>query len=371
MAGIAIQSSPNLFDNQERTGIFLDTNQNSVMLIYEDNMPAYYSSQIFTPVCETGECKPIYVNLYWKLNGEYLKYDQPGKEILTKINHEPFTQSDYKLLDEILRGPDPRYGNSVKPSPAESKKGNSSTVQSKAVFMKKSEMVDGISGATLPELKGQFVPGALYTTYTIWELAHSSRLKMLNHTRKNLFKEKYYTYFLENEDLGCRDYLLQTLAAKAGGKSSMTNTLMSIADTTNETLATYCINQLNYAEVELDTVQKVLGRKFFGESSLEMKKTVIQKWRAAPMKPVYLHKLSKGLNDYPKLYKELVYLMRDQDYWPGAMTSNLIKQIDNTSSKADQQILFDVLEPRRASMSKDEWKTLTQKRKKYKLESKI
>jgi hypothetical protein len=116
IAGLSIQQIDSGRQQGVNTGIFLDSLDNAVMLAYKNGKPAYYYSEIFTPVCETGECKPIYINIYWDLMGNYDYFDQPENEILTKLDHKPFTDDDYELLDEILRGDDPRYGQIVKHS---------------------------------------------------------------------------------------------------------------------------------------------------------------------------------------------------------------------------------------------------------------
>ncbi|MFT5860264.1 MAG: hypothetical protein ACI865_002373 [Flavobacteriaceae bacterium] len=175
-------------DNQNgvATGIYLDDLKNEVFLMSNDGPSEYLYSNIFTPVCETGVCKPIYINLYWDMNGNYLRFDFPEGEILTKLDHVPFTEDDYLLLDEILRGVDPRTGIAqANPSQGSSSGENQSSpapAQSKVLL--KLDMVDGVTGSTLPEHKDKFVPGALYTTYTIWDLANTHQLPMMEYTQQ-------------------------------------------------------------------------------------------------------------------------------------------------------------------------------------------
>ena len=174
------------------TGIQLDTLGNEIYLAIIDDVPDHYYSNIFTPVCETGECKPIYINLYWDLNGNYLRFDFPEGQILTKKDHVPFTAADYELLDEILGGEDPRSG-LAKSSPSEgsSSEGVSpSAPVPQSSVVSKNMMVDGITGSTLPDYKDRFVPGALYTTYTIWDLANSHQLDMMYHTKSLIEKRE-------------------------------------------------------------------------------------------------------------------------------------------------------------------------------------
>lgn len=167
----------------EPTGIYLDTLENEVFLAMNNDLPSYFCSNIFTPVCETGVCKPIYINLYWDLNGNYLTFDFPEDEILTKLDHVPFTEEDYLLLDEILRGADPRTGIAeAKYSPSEGAGSEeSSPAPASPKIVMKIDMVDGVTGSTLPQHKDKFVPGALYTTYTIWDLANSHRSEMFEY----------------------------------------------------------------------------------------------------------------------------------------------------------------------------------------------
>src|SRR5690606_16413975 len=72
------------------------------LMLDSTGSPSHFYREIFTPVCFTGECKPVYINFYWDLLGNYIKYDLPGKEVLTKTDHDEFTEDDYVKLQEIL-----------------------------------------------------------------------------------------------------------------------------------------------------------------------------------------------------------------------------------------------------------------------------
>ena len=380
---LAVQSLGPVETHSNKTGLKLDTLDNEIHLAYEEGKPAYYYSNVFTPVCETGECKPIYINFYWDLMGNYLRFDQPEGEILTKLDHEPFTEEDYQLLDEILRGGDPRYGQMVKhSSPSESamkdsnqkEKHNSesspapgaATIQT--VFMSKMEMVDGVSGATLPELRDKFVPGALYTTYTCWDLANTSRLKMADYTRLNLFTEDNYKHFFSPEQKVCREALIEFLASRSGEENGHANVLMSIADSASTDLAKYAVQSVNYYEIELDTVQDVTARLFFGQVDVELKRQIIYKWGGANLRNETMKRLSESLHEEKELATELIYLFRDQLFWPKGMIGTLSRQISNLDEKEDQQLLHDAIAKRRGSMNSDEWKLLSHIRKKFELD---
>ena len=220
----------------EGTGILLDTIGNEIQIAYEEGNPAYYFCDIFTPVCNTGECLPVKVNMYWDLMGNYLRLDQPEGEILTKLDHIPFTDADYKLLDEILLDPiDPRFEAQVKHF-----KGSQSDQQSQTDpapqqvrFLTKYEMVDGVTGSTLPTIKDKFVPGALYTTYTLWGLAHDQEAYMKNYTNFHLMKPANYEYFLTSSNTHMSDEVILQLQGNSSDPNAWAVVCLSLLDTGN------------------------------------------------------------------------------------------------------------------------------------------
>ena len=125
-----------------------------------DNRPLYYYRNIFTPVCYTGECKPVYINLYWDLLGNYVRYDLPAKEVLTKLDHREFKRDDYEKLHDILARP-----NSLLADLAITDLIVPGTENL-------SDSVDARTGATLKTIKNEVISGAVYTCYTLWHIAH-------------------------------------------------------------------------------------------------------------------------------------------------------------------------------------------------------
>lgn len=126
----------------------------------EHNVPQYYYRNIFTPVCLTGECKPVYINFYWDLLGNYQRFDFPEGEILTKMDHKPFKPSDYEKLQGILVNTSSIFGELLITdliSPGTENLADSA---------------DGKTGATPKKLKTEVIEGAVYTCFTLWHLAN-------------------------------------------------------------------------------------------------------------------------------------------------------------------------------------------------------
>jgi hypothetical protein len=94
---------------------------------------------------------------------------------LTKMDHIPFSQSDYDKLTEILLDKSPSF-----------------------IHLRRSELmvdnetaeVDGISSATVHEVKDNMVTGAIYTCYTLWYIANGGiNFQISEHTRGRLGDE--------------------------------------------------------------------------------------------------------------------------------------------------------------------------------------
>lgn len=138
-----------------------DTSALTLKLVFDEaNHPQYFFSNVFTPVCLTGECKPVYINLYWDLLGNYTRFDLPPGKMLTKLDHEEFTPEEYEKFGAILGNP-----NSLLRDVAMEDlvgKGTETLTDS----------VDARAGATLKTIKKEVIEGAVYTCYTLWHLAH-------------------------------------------------------------------------------------------------------------------------------------------------------------------------------------------------------
>lgn len=122
--------------------------------------PLFYFSNIFTPVCLTGECKPVYINFYWDLLGNYTRYNLPQHEVLTRADHRDFKPEDYGKLHEILSNASSMFAD----------------LQIEELIAPGTEnladSVDGKTGATIKTIKDEVIEGAVYTCFTLWHIAH-------------------------------------------------------------------------------------------------------------------------------------------------------------------------------------------------------
>lgn len=174
-----------------------DTLNNYYFLHYDKNVnPYFYKSSLTTPVCETGVCKLVNIDLYWDLAGDFIGFDLDNGE-LTKINHEPFTDHDYQKLKYILNN---------KNWPLANYPIRNLIIDSTYYLI--DEKVDGYSGATASFINADDnIQGALYTVYTLW---HHVNNQVLTAQLK-----RYTISFLNDE------FILKMLASDKAGYQKM------------------------------------------------------------------------------------------------------------------------------------------------------
>ena len=175
-------------------------------------VPEIYHTNLLTSVCETGQCYLIRVNIFWDLTGSFIGYSMPGKEILTKLDHEPFNTADYQKLDRILKDqqwPLADYPiselviegdhdheivdrkNTTAPTEVELDLGNNKLFDLE---------VDAYTGATAPFVTEEDnISGALYTIYTLWDFIYDPNIIAS--------LQKYTSSLIETDSLQLTDLL--------------------------------------------------------------------------------------------------------------------------------------------------------------------
>ena len=172
--------------------------------LVEQSGPKFYYQDIFTPVCQDGSCKPVYITLMWDLLGNYLDYRVDPKWPLTKIDHLPFSDEEYEKLHSVLADDHSILSSYTKKNIAElyaSSKNNN-------IYG-----VDAISGATPQYIKDQTIEGALYTCHTLWSLCRGKiREQLLNYTENNLLNDDLMCQMILSDDLKLIEFSFQHLS---------------------------------------------------------------------------------------------------------------------------------------------------------------
>ncbi len=169
-----------------------------VYLLYNDSgIPQIYYADVLADVCIDGLCKPLFIELYWDLLGQYSGFGVYPDELLSKFDHDLFTEQDYEKLDRLLADPYSKLeGKKLTDLYDPSKK------REKVIEFKGKE-VDGISGATKKEIKETVVEGALYSCFTLWQLANGEISVRIKENLSGIYTPALAQDFMES---GISDY---------------------------------------------------------------------------------------------------------------------------------------------------------------------
>ena len=119
-----------------------------------------YHARIFSPVCEPDKCYNIELDIYWDLIGRFIRYDTVQGNPLTKLDHIPFTTSEYQKMQQILQNERSALADYPK---------KELTRQNTRI-----SEIDGLTGATADEIRSSVIEGAAYSCYTLWHIVHGS-----------------------------------------------------------------------------------------------------------------------------------------------------------------------------------------------------
>ncbi len=157
-----------------------------VFAIQEDGILTGYTARVGSPICEKTECYEVELDFYWNLIGDFERYVIVPEKPLTKREHEPFTAEDYQKLSEVLKMENPAFAGMEKEA---------------MISNWVSDGVDGLTGATVAAIKQDIVPGAAYSCYTLWHIAHGPVVDSIRrHSSKRLDSSILYQLMQSSEE---------------------------------------------------------------------------------------------------------------------------------------------------------------------------
>lgn len=171
--------------------------------------PLLFYSDIVTPVCIDGICKPVYIELYWNLVGSYAGYGVYEKLPLTKFDHDEFTPADYRKLHQLLLD----EGSVLSRKKLEELFDKEAEPARKVEY--KGKEVDAVSGATLKEIKESIIEGALYSCYTLWHLVHGQVTQLIEDRLQSIYSPEIERSFLHSAYEDYHFYALKQMEGAA------------------------------------------------------------------------------------------------------------------------------------------------------------
>ena len=169
------------------------------LLFNANDRPVKYYSFVVTPVCEEGVCYNLVAEVYWDLLGNFLDYTEVPSDPLTKFDHIKFTREDQDKMKEIIRDKTSLLANYK----AEDLVDHSIEI--------KSEVIDGVAGATYKSLSGAVVRGAVYSSHTLWHIVNGKLAdKIVAHTEA-LMSEEVLVWMLDSDNYHQQFYALNKI----------------------------------------------------------------------------------------------------------------------------------------------------------------
>ena len=169
----------------------------------DQGAPVRYSLHLVAATCFDGKCLPLDVTLHWDAIGRYDGFDVEPDRPLTRKEHDPFTEADYRRLDEVLRNPHSILGNhplhyfapTAKPS-------------------LEADGVDSVTGATPVALREAVVPGAAYSSWVLWRWVHGEIVDQLQARTRASCTDALLMQYLETGDSGFVAFALDELVER-------------------------------------------------------------------------------------------------------------------------------------------------------------
>ncbi len=212
-----------------------DSIQYEIWLVSDpNNKPDYYYGEIFTPVCYSRTCLPVFINFRWDLLGNYVAYELPKRKKLTKSDHLEFDKKEYQKLQEILSNE-----NSIL-------KNYRADQLVSSTESKNTSGIDAVTGATINSIQKEVISGAVYSCYTLWHIAHGDiSLKLKQHTENRFSNDDLFIRFLQSSNYRYQYWAIdKTLIDGKIEDEKFKKPLLSILSGENVFVANYLLKKL-------------------------------------------------------------------------------------------------------------------------------
>jgi hypothetical protein len=167
----------------------------------EKEKPERFVAEIFTPVCYSNKCYPVFIDFYWDLLGNFQRFDMPPGKTLTKLDHIPFDAADYQKMQDILAN----TSSLLKDYQAED-----------LVVSTESDLpygVDAVTGATSKTIANEVISGAVYSCYTLWHLAHGDLADLVKTHTENNYDDGLIISFLQSSNYHYQYWAIEKVLA--------------------------------------------------------------------------------------------------------------------------------------------------------------
>lgn len=295
-----------------------DTIPDKTIVIYEDEngYPIKYSRKLITGVCIDGKCRLLKINLYWNVTGRYLGFKLPAGEFLSKTEHDPFSSFEYDRLHELL---------------AEANSPLASYTLEELVPTKDSSgvEVDAVTSATIDAVLDYIVEGAVYTTYTLWNIVYGPTKKEIEKLTTEKLDAKLCLLILNSNYIKDQVWVLNHIPAEMAISEELQTKFMELISGNDVYLAERTLNAIKPAAISNEIQIKLA--KIFQNSGFLQKRLIIQKYKEIDnLQPEVVQILSSELNNLNgTLTKNILELYNIQDISDSYTISEVARLLKN------------------------------------------
>ena len=267
----------------------------------ENGLAKTYMAEVFTPVCHTNECYPVYINFFWDLLGNYERYEIPEGELLTKLDHVPFEEADHSKLQTILSNENAL----LKDYKIEELVGSTTNASANGV--------DAVTGATLKTIQNDVISGAVYSCYTLWHLAHGEMAATARAYTEGKSSRDQLIRFLESGHYPYQYWAIEkVLADNLQDDEIIMEAMLQTLQGDNIFLASHLIKALP-EDVLSNLNRQVFLWETMGKSQYRLQMDILDKFKALDLYPEMQKNLLEALDaSNPAQQRKILSVLQNQ-----------------------------------------------------------
>ena len=272
------------------------------LLSEENGLPEQYHAEIFTPVCYSDKCYPVFIDFYWDLLGNFKNYKMPPGKTLTKNDHEEFKPEEYQKMQEILTNASSMLGEYK---------------AEELVVEQREEMahgVDAVTGATLKTLQNEVISGAVYSCYTLWHIAHGKITELTRQHTENIQEPDMIIRFLKSNNHHYQYWAIDQVLEVGGlPDRQFASPLLEILRGDNIFIARNLLDKLPITVFQSEERQTWLWETYL-TSPYRLQMAILEKMEKMVLHPGLHQSIISQLDgSNPAQQKQLLALLHSQD----------------------------------------------------------
>ncbi len=199
----------------------------------ENGLPIWFGRHIFKDVCISGVCKMIRIWLFWDGTGNFLGFQIPKGDPLTKSDHTKFAPTDYEKLKTILGDTALILGDL---------KQEDLIIIPDSIDPYKAYEVDGYTAATQPALAEVVVKDAVYSCHTLWHTVYGPVQNAIHEILEERLNEKFLAKMFHSQNPNCVLWAIQSVEKFSEYHKAFYPQILQCLKSENPVLANQALN---------------------------------------------------------------------------------------------------------------------------------